>query len=163
MSRLDLKSRIRGRYVIELSTDCWEWTGAKIGKGYGACQVRPIRERYAHRVSYLAFTGPIPVDIDVLHTCDNRRCVNPAHLFLGTPKDNAQDMKAKGRHLYGERNTEVKLTEKQVLQIHRLYSGGGISTYQLADRFGVAQGTVWKILHGHRWAHVKNKIDAARR
>ncbi len=99
----------------------------------------------------------------MLHTCDNRRCVNPRHLFLGTKKDNAQDMKAKDRHLYGERNTEAKLTEKQVLQIHRLYKAGGVSTYQLADQFGVRQGTIWKILKGYRWAHVNKKVGSARR
>lgn len=163
MSSDDLKLRIRGRYVVDPSTGCWNWTASTIGKGYGQCNVRHLKERYAHRVSYQAFKGEIPDGIDVLHTCDNKLCVNPRHLFLGTKEDNAQDMKAKDRHLYGERNTEVKLTEKQVLRIHRLYETGGFSTYQLADRFGVRQGTIWKILHGHRWAHVKKKIDAARR
>jgi hypothetical protein len=103
----------------------------------------------------MAFRGPIPDGIDVLHTCDNRLCVNPAHLFEGTPGDNAQDMKAKGRHLYGERNTEAKLTESQVKRIHRLYATGKFSTYNLADKFGVGQGTIWKILKRMRWAHVK--------
>ena len=159
----DLKRRIEGRYVVDPATGCWNWTLSTIGKGYGQCNVRYLKERFAHRVAYRAFRGPIPDGRDVLHTCDNRLCVNPRHLFLGSKKDNAQDMKAKGRHLYGERNTEAKLTEKQVLQIHRLYRAGGVSTYQLADMFGVIQGTIWKILQGQRWAHVKKKIDAARR
>ena len=163
MSSDDLKLRIRGGYVVDDLTGCWNWTRSTIGKGYGQCNVRHMKERFAHRVSYMAFNGVIPPDTDVLHTCDNRLCVNPSHLFLGTKKDNAQDMKAKGRHLYGERNTEAVLTEVKVLEIHRLYRAGDISTYRLADMFGVRQGTIWKILQGHRWAHIKKLIDAARR
>ncbi len=163
MGNADLQSRIHGRYTVDRSTGCWNWNLSTIGKGYGQCNVRYLKERFAHRVSYRAFKGGIPADIDVLHTCDNKLCVNPAHLFLGTKKDNAQDMKAKKRHLYGERNTEAKLTEKQVRQIHRLYEAGAGSTYQLADQFGVRQGTIWKILKGYRWEHVKKKINAARR
>jgi transcriptional regulator of aromatic amino acid metabolism len=163
MSSGDLKSRIRGRYVVNPSTGCWNWKLSTIGKGYGQLHVRHLKERFAHRVAYRAFKGDIPADTDVLHTCDNKLCVNPSHLFLGTKKDNAQDMKAKDRHLYGELNTEAKLTEKQVLQIHRLYKAGGVSTYQLADRFGVSQSTIWKILKGHRWEHVKKKVNSARR
>lgn len=161
MGNDDLKSRIRGRYVIDSSTGCWNWSASTISKGYGQCNVRYLKERFAHRVSFRAFKGEIPAGTDVLHTCDNRLCVNPSHLFLGSKKDNAQDMKAKGRHLYGERNTEAKLTEKQVLQIHRLYKSGKFSTYKLADRFRVVQGTIWKILKGQRWAHVKKKFDSA--
>lgn len=163
MGNDDLKWRIDGRYVIDPITGCWNWTRSTIGKGYGQCNVRHLKERYAHRVSYMAFKGEIPPDIDVLHTCDNILCVNPAHLFLGTNKDNLQDMKAKDRHLYGERNTEAKLTEKQVLRIHRLYRTGGVSTYELADQFGVRQGTIWKILKGLRWEHVFKKVTSARR
>jgi hypothetical protein len=161
MSDNDLKRRIAGRYVVDPATGCWNWTLSTIGKGYGQCQVRRLNEHYAHRVAFTAFKVPIPDGIDVLHVCDNKLCVNPSHLFLGTKKDNAQDMKAKDRHLYGERNTEAKLTEMQVVQIHRLYSSGGFSTYQLADDFGVCQGTIWKILQGLRWEHVKKKIISA--
>ena len=163
MSDDDLKRRLVGRFTVHPSSGCWNWTASTIGKGYGQCHVRHLRERFAHRVAYMAFRGAIPPDTDVLHTCDNRLCVNPAHLFLGNKKDNAQDMKAKGRHLYGERNAEVILTEAQVLEIHRLYRAGGISQYRLADQFGVRQGTIWKILHGHRWAHVYAKFKSARR
>lgn len=163
MSNDDLMWRIEGRYVVDPATGCWNWTRSTIGKGYGQCNVRHLKERYAHRVSYMAFKGGIPPGIDVLHTCDNLLCVNPSHLFLGTKKDNAQDMKAKDRHLYGERNTEAKLIKKQVMRIHRLYKAGGVSTYELADQFGVSQGTIWKILKGHRWEHVFKKVNPARR
>src|SRR5579872_970926 len=95
----DLKSRIEGRYIVDPATGCWNWTASTIGKGYGQCNVRRLKERFAHRVSYRAYKGEIPAGQDVLHTCDNKLCVNPRHLFLGTKKDNAQDMKAKERHL----------------------------------------------------------------
>jgi hypothetical protein len=161
MSNDDLKNRINGRYAVDPVTGCWNWVLSTIGKGYGQCNVRHLKERYAHRVSYRAFKDDIPDGNDVLHTCDNILCVNPDHLFLGTKKDNSQDMKAKERHLYGELNTKAKLTEEQVFEIHRMYKTGVISTYKLAELFEVSQSTIWKILKGLRWEHIKKIVDAA--
>lgn len=89
----------------------------------------------------------------VCHSCDNPKCVNPKHLFLGTGKDNLQDMKAKDRHLRGVRNAKVKLDESKVNAIHDGLEAGE-STYSLAKRFEVAQSTVFKIKHGKLWEHV---------
>lgn len=89
----------------------------------------------------------------VIHSCDNTRCVNPEHLSLGTCQDNLQDMKSKQRHLYGEKNTQHKLTEVQVEQMHDLHASG-LSTYKLAKYFGIGQMSAWRIVNGERWNHV---------
>lgn len=79
-----------------LYTDCIEWTGAKAGNGYGTVWMAG-RMAYAHRVAWEKENGPIPSGMCVLHLCDNPPCTNPAHLFLGTQRDNVADMLSKGR------------------------------------------------------------------
>jgi len=90
------RCRLWGKVDVAGADDCWEWRAALTGKGYGKIQ---WGRRYvnAHRVVYEHFHGPIPKGLLVLHRCDNRVCVNPAHLFVGTAKDNADDMMRKGR------------------------------------------------------------------
>lgn len=85
---------------------CWVWTGALAKNGYGQIGAGGKRGRvlYAHRVAYELYIGKVPDDSLVCHTCDNRQCVNPDHLFLGSYKDNMQDAVKKGRTARGERN-----------------------------------------------------------
>lgn len=94
------------RYAIKTDT-CWLWQGHVYGKGYGALNVDGTK-RYAHRLAYEAWNGPIPDGLFVRHTCDVRRCVNPEHLIVGTIADNNADMAARGRARNGTTAKVVK-------------------------------------------------------
>lgn len=98
--KMDIRERFMRR-VAKSDNGCWIWTAARI-RGYGVFRVagRNIR---APRVSYELFVGPVPRSLSACHHCDNPPCVNPAHLFLGTQKDNMLDMAAKGRGTSGRR------------------------------------------------------------
>jgi hypothetical protein len=108
---------------------------------------------YAHRVSYGLFVGPIPDGLIVCHKCDNGHCVNPAHLFLGTHKDNSDDKWAKGRgpDQRGERNPYAKLNSVQVAEIRALRWTSATQA-QVGQIYGVNRCTIKSIWNGHSWA-----------
>ena len=97
--KLPLSERFQQKYDV-MPTGCWEWNGAFRNDGYGTIKING-RQQGAHRYSYELYVEQIPDKMLVLHTCDNRSCVNPKHLFLGSSEDNAQDALSKGR-LTGE-------------------------------------------------------------
>jgi hypothetical protein len=147
--------------------DCWVWTGALVGvMGYGQTTVRNRLRRYAHRVAYELAHGPVPADLYVLHHCDNPRCVNPAHLFLGTILDNTRDMLAKGRgnKARGERQGHHKLAESEVRAILQRIGGfrlpRGLSKI-IAAEFGVGPDTIRLIARRRTWKHVTLGLGAA--
>lgn len=154
------RERFDAKWKENAETGCWEWTGASIGKGYGQFQVRPHKCKNAHRWAWRLYKGDLPDAENVLHKCDNPKCVNHEHLFLGSKRVNALDMKSKGRHLFGERNSQSKLTEEQVLEIHELRRKG-MSTRALAERFKISTATIPKILRGDKWEHVYTKLYGA--
>jgi hypothetical protein len=135
------------------SNECWEWGGATTVDGYGyLAGTRGEKARRSHRLSYELNIGPIPDGMCVCHHCDNRKCVNPTHLFLGTRVDNNLDCKRKGR-VYdrsGERNPNAKLTADDVRKIRKLRENG-LSQQKIANRFNVSQVTISKILIGKHW------------
>jgi hypothetical protein len=129
---------------------CWEWQRSVNNSGYG--HFRHLgRKTYAHRVAYLLFCGPIPDGLCVCHRCDNPKCCNPTHLFLGTHADNHADKVRKGRHQYGERRYNAKLSATQVASMRRLYARGAFGVRRLAQLFGVCRKTVFDIIGEDRW------------
>jgi HNH endonuclease len=136
---------------------CWNWTGGRFVSGYGKFLVRGKTYR-AHRVAFvLANRQNIPARLCICHTCDNPRCCNPAHLWLGTHLDNMRDMIAKGRWRphYGERHGNATLTLAQVLRIDWLHRVRGFSQNRLARLFNVTQSTIWGIVNERAWVQAR--------
>lgn len=130
---------------------CWVWMGTTTVRGYG--QIESFRRKhYAHRASYEAFVGSIPEGMYVCHTCDNVYCVNPAHLFLGTQKQNLEDMARKRRSTWGERNPMAKLTSSDVVLIRQMKQDG-VKTKDLAKQFNVRPSTISSIIRKELWNH----------
>jgi hypothetical protein len=135
---------------------CWKWEGPVNSNGYGRF-IDKDHHLLAHRVAYELFIGPISDGLNVCHTCDERLCVNPHHLWLGSQSDNLKDAAAKGRMFRpdtnGERNGNRKLSADHVRTIRAMFSGGQ-RRYQIAERFGVSPGTVGAIIAGKIWKDV---------
>lgn len=113
----------------------------------------------AHRVSWELHNGPIPIGLFVCHHCDNRLCVNPAHLFLGTNADNMRDMVRKNRQdrvkrPRGERCRTARLTAEQVVAIRSEFSKGGVILRTLGEKYGVSLNAIHAIVTRKSWKHV---------
>lgn len=128
--------------------ECWPWMACLDKYGYGRISKGlPTRKMlFAHRVAYELQNGPIPEGQKVLHTCDNPKCVNAAHLFLGTQQDNITDMVEKGRQ-------KTKLTKAQVAEIRRIYVRWDRVYGQcaLARKYNVSSATIGRIVNGKNW------------
>ena len=134
--------------------DCWEWQGGLDRKGYGA--IKPGKKRQnmrAHRAAWLLTFGECPDDLFVCHKCDNRKCCNPSHLFLGTAQDNLADMRQKGRHSYGEKHGHAKLTNAQVQELCAKYAAGGITQRELAQQYGISAKHIGCIINRQKRRH----------
>jgi hypothetical protein len=139
-----LKLTLLKRLAINEETECWEITGYYDKDGYGE-----ISHKRAHRLAYELFKGEIPENMNVCHRCDNPKCCNPEHLFIGTQKDNIRDMVVKGRKSsrLGIKNTQNKLTETQVLEIYEDKD----TQRNIAKQYNIDQSTVSNIKSGKLW------------
>lgn len=132
--------------------ECWPWKGPRLPNGYGIGRGPSGRKTTAHRAAWEYVNGPVSGDMHVCHRCDNRPCVNPAHLFLGTRQDNMDDMVAKGRSTRGESQHASLLTEAEVREIRQL--AGSMSQREIGRQFGVTQGCICAIVNRRTWRHV---------
>lgn len=151
--------RFWARVLKKTPSDCWPWTGCKTDRGYGIIRHRKpgtgnIR---AHRLSWEIHKGAIPTGLQVNHQCDNRLCVNPDHLYLGTQRQNVGDERSRGRLKgtfgSGERNRAARLTAALVREI-RCLAAKGTSLRVLAKKYGVSDSTIWLIVQRKTWRHV---------
>jgi len=135
---------------------CWEWTAGLNKSGYGyvarghylGCGQQYI---LAHRLSWMLFKGPIPDGIFVCHKCDNRKCVNPEHLFIGTPHDNIKDCVRKNRNSRLEKHHTAKLNRDQVQQIKDLVLIHGMTRKEAAKIYGISGRNAGQIVKGEIW------------
>ena len=134
-----------------MQSDCIPWQGGK-SNGYGWDSKR---RAYAHRVAYEEAHGAIPAGHYVCHRCDNPICVNPAHLFAGSPQANHDDTHAKGRarRARGEQVNTARLTAEQVLDIRRRVAEGATRA-ALAREYGVVWKTINRIVQRKYWTHL---------
>ena len=145
----DVRSGVSKRFwrrVRKSPGGCWNWMSN--GKSYGQLVVK-FKGMYTwlrvHRVSYILHNEMLPEGLQVLHKCDNPRCVNPSHLFIGNQQTNLQDMSEKGRRY-------SILTEEDVFQIRFL--SGGKKRRELAEQFGVSEVSITNIRMGNTWKHM---------
>lgn len=154
---------------------CWDWQASTEKRnGYGQFGVGDGRWDRAHRVAWRLVHGEIPEGMCVLHTCDNRRCVNPNHLYLGTKKSNAQDRERRGRsnHATGERhgrhthpgqtsgsrNGRAKLDEHAVRELLQKHFKQGTTKAALAREYNLSRTTVGHIVSGKLWPNVDGRV-----
>lgn len=148
---------------VQKTDGCWLWTGSchTSKLPYGVIGVKRTC-KLAHRVSYELAYGSIPDGMNVLHRCDNPKCVRPDHLFLGTQSENARDMTTKGRRRggidtsdqLGERNKHSKLTGEQVRAIRQRYAQGDVYLAQLASEYNICVPHVSDIVNRKKWGHI---------
>jgi hypothetical protein len=151
--RLDLLERFWSKVDKSDAGGCWTWTFGKYAAGYGTFMYLG-KSRLAHRIAYELSVGPIPEGLEVCHSCDNRACVNPSHLFTGTQTDNVKDCVTKGRTCQGEKRKDAKLTGVQVREIRNRYATSCISQRELALEYDITQAVISRVIHRKTWKHI---------
>lgn len=133
---------------------CWLYMSPPLPDGYGQFKVKRKTLR-AHRFSYELYVSPIPAGMVVCHKCDNRMCVNPSHLFVGTVQDNEDDKRSKNRQAKGEHHGKSRMTVDKVRSLRKRRSEGA-SYDVLAAEFGIERTTVAQIVKRKTWTHVSD-------
>jgi len=148
------EARFHDSYTRNEYDECWPWHGSFLSTGYGRFNILGTTIP-APRAMRLLISGDLPPSVLVCHTCDNRRCVNPYHLFLGSVQDNVDDMIRKGRKVVrrGSTSLKAKIREDDVHSIRQSKE----SAADLARKYGVTPGAVWHIRQRHTWAHLTDQ------
>ena len=148
---------------VDKTDTCWVWKASIRGNsGYGAFKING-KVKSAHRVSWEIYNEKkIPDGLLVCHKCNNRLCVNPEHLYVGTYVDNTRDAIRDGvrdhyKYVYGEKVGTAKLSEDNILEVVRLYEKG-LSHKEIAKKLKVDRSTIGDVLRGRTWKHIDRKI-----
>lgn len=143
-----LRARFEAKVSHEPMSGCWLWMAYLRPTGYGRICIARGHYLDAHRVAYSLYMGPIPSGLWVLHRCDNRACVNPDHLFLGTRQDNIDDAVRKGRAAAWRQFPHAKLSDDDVVAIATTRERPRGWLARVARKHGVSPGHIWNIVHG---------------
>lgn len=157
VSGTDPEARLRSygwteRLHIEALGPCWDWNGPVFRGGYGRVKFQ-YKSWSAHRLAFTVWVGPIPEGQVVRHRCDNRMCIRPIHLELGTTQDNVQDRYERGRCARGASNGNAKLNPDAVRDI-RARAASGESNKSISERYGVTAGAIYFVIQLRTWRHV---------
>jgi hypothetical protein len=145
------RERFDAKWIPEPMSGCWLWTAQAMPNGYGKIGTGTHGDNplLAHRAAWMLYRGAIPAGLQVCHRCDNRACVNPDHLFLGTQADNLRDMVAKGRHS----TPCAKLKPRDVQEI-RQWHRAGYGYIRIGRAYGVSHSVVGDVIRGTSWQDI---------
>lgn len=151
--KMPIEDRFWSKVNIGDPDECWEWQAARTRLGYGAFSVRHATARPAHIIAYELICGEITNGLEVCHTCDNPPCCNPNHLFLGTHKENMEDMANKGRSVSGIKSHLSRHSEDSIIKVRELFDSG-IGITDISRQTGIPVVTVWNVSHRKTWKHI---------
>ncbi len=160
LKRTVVKAKTAEEYLLRKSVaqsnGCIYFTSPLNIGGYGKIGATQWAKKYrinsAHQLAYILTYGEYDRQLIICHKCNNRRCINPDHLYAGTVQDNSNDMVNSGRSLIGSLNHQSKLTDESARYI--LINKDKYSLDELAEQLGVTKGTIWKVINRYNWRHV---------
>ena len=150
--RFLVKVNKRGPILKHKLGFCWSWKASVDRDGYGWFTIDG-KSMHAHRAAWLLFSGVIPDGLQVCHRCDNRSCVKLGHLFLGTPMDNSQDQKQKGRTLRGVNHPRAILTLDDVARIRKERFQNKMPINGIVQLLGLSRGAITSVIYRHTWKY----------
>jgi hypothetical protein len=149
----EIRKKLKSKIEID-ENGCWNFLGKLKKDGYGRMH---YNGKYypVHRLSYLIFVEYVEDSKLICHKCDNRKCLNPSHLYAGTHADNTRDMYERGRQnlKIGESHHNAKFKEHEILTFRRLHKNG-VSISEISKKYSVPYKTIHKIISRKTWMHV---------